>query len=70
MTVKNKGGHVGGFHRAAFAAMRPSEDGQRWMCESVNIAEKRVSGSTLRSRKENTLLAEAALKVAAYAIKV
>lgn len=69
-TVKSKDGHVGGFYRAAFAAMKPKDYGQRWMCESVNSAVKRVSGSTLRSRKENTLFAEAALKVAAYAIKV
>lgn len=69
-TVKSKDGHVGGFYRAAFAEMRPKDDGQRWMCESENSAIKRTSGSTLRSRKENTLFAEAALKVAAYAIKV
>lgn len=69
-TVKSKDGHVGGFYRAAFAAMRPRDCGQRWMCESVNSAIKRTSGSTLRSRKENTLFAEAALKVAADAIKV
>jgi len=40
------------------------------MCESVNSAIKRTTGSTLRSRKQNTLFAEAAFKVAAYAIKV
>lgn len=70
VTVKSKDGRVGGFYRSAFAEMKASEYGQRWMCESVNSAVKRVSGSTLRSRKENTLFAEAALKVAAYAIKV
>jgi len=40
------------------------------MCECVNSAIKRTTGSTLRSRKQNTLFAEAAFKVAAYAIKV
>lgn len=40
------------------------------MCESVNSAIKRTSGNTLRSHKENTLFAQAALRVAAYAIKV
>lgn len=69
-TVKSQDGHVGGFYRAAFAEIKPKDYGQRWMCESVNSAVKRVSGSTLRSRKENTLFAEAALKVTAYAIKV
>jgi hypothetical protein len=29
-----------------------------------------VTGDRLRSRKQNTLFAEAALKVAAYAVKV
>jgi hypothetical protein len=36
----------------------------------VNSAIKRMTGSVLRSRKENTLFAEAAFKVAAYAVKV
>jgi hypothetical protein len=40
------------------------------LCESVNSAIKRMTGSTLRSRKQNTLFAEAALKVVAYAVKV
>ncbi len=70
VTVKRRDGGVGGFDRTAFHDMRPRDYGQRWMCESVNSAEKRVSGSTMRSRKEDTLFAEAALKVAAYAIKV
>ena len=52
------------------SAMKPVEYGRRWMCESVNNANKRMTGSTPRSRKQNTLFAEAALKVAAYAIKV
>ncbi|MBL8765398.1 MAG: transposase [Phycisphaerae bacterium] len=69
-TVKSADGHVSGFYRKAFSEMRPNEYGRRWMCESVNSAVKRISGSTLRSRKQNTLFAEAALKVAAYAIKV
>lgn len=40
------------------------------MCETVNSAIKRISGDSLRSRKENAHFAEAALKVAAYAIRV
>jgi hypothetical protein len=68
-TVKSKDGHVHGFYRNAFQ-IPVNEYGRRWMCESVNSGLKRISGSTLRSRKENTLFAEAALKVAAYAIKV
>ena len=69
-TVRRQDGRVGGFSRAAFAELKPKDDGQRWMCERVNSAVKRVSEGTLRSRKENTLFAEAALKIAAYAIEV
>lgn len=70
VTVKRHDGGVGGFYRKVFHQMRPREYGRRWMCESVNSAIKRMTGSVLRSRKENTLFAEAALKVAAYAVKV
>lgn len=68
-TVKSADGHVNGLYRNAFQAP-VKEYGRRWMCESVNSAIKRISGSTLRSHKENTLFAEAAFKVAAYAIRV
>jgi hypothetical protein len=67
--VMNADGHVNGLYRNLF--QHPvKEYGRRWMCESVNSGIKRTSGSTLRSHKQNTLFAEAALKVAAYAIKV
>lgn len=69
-TVRSVDGSVSGLYRRAFADMRPAEYGRRWVCESVNSAIKRISGSSLRSRKQSTLFAEAALKVAAYAIKV
>ncbi|MCK6478499.1 MAG: hypothetical protein L6Q35_16900 [Phycisphaerales bacterium] len=68
-TVRSADGRVSGFYRNAFQ-IPVKEYGRRWMCESVNSGIKRTSGSTLRSRKQNTLFAEAALKVAAYAIKV
>jgi hypothetical protein len=68
-TVKSKSGRVNGLYRNTFQ-IRAREYGRRWMCESVNSGIKRTSGSTLRSRKQNTLFTEAALKVAAYAIKV
>jgi len=67
-TIKSKDGRVGGFYRSAFVAT-PIEYGRRWMCETVNSAAKRISGSTLRSRKENTLFFEAAMKFLAYAVK-
>lgn len=70
VTVKSQDGSVGGFSRRAFHELRPREYGRRWMGESVNSAIKRLTGSTLRSRRQNTLFAEAALKVAAYALKV
>lgn len=69
-TVRIADGSVTGLYRRAFADMRPSEYGRRWVCESVNSAIKRFSGSSLRSRGETTLFNEAALEVAAYAIKV
>ena len=68
-TVKSADGSVGGFYRNAFQTP-VKEYGRRWMSESVNSGIKRTSGSTLRSRKHNTLFAEAAFKVAAYAVKV
>lgn len=68
-TVRSADGSVSGFYRQVFQTP-VNEYGRRWFCETVNSAVKRISGATLRSRKENTLFAEAALKVAAYAIKV
>ncbi|MBU6414405.1 MAG: transposase [Planctomycetes bacterium] len=68
-TVRRADGKVNGFYRNAFTTP-VKEYGRRWMVESVNSGIKRTTGSTLRSRKQNTLFAEAALKVAAYAIKV
>jgi len=68
-TVRSADGHVNGLYRNLFQTPA-SEYGQRWMCESVNSGIKRTSGSTLRSHKENTLFAEAAFKVVAYAAKV
>jgi hypothetical protein len=68
-TVRTADGRVNGLYRNTFQS--PAEEyGRRWMCESVNSGVKRFSGDSLRSRKQNTLFAEAALKVAAYAIKV
>lgn len=67
--VKSLDGHVNGFYRNHFQTPM-KECGRRWTCESADRAIKRITGSTLRSRKQNTLFAEAALKVAAYAIKV
>lgn len=67
--VKSADGRVWGLYRNAFQ-IRPHEYGRRWMSESVNSGIKRTSGDSLRSRKDNTLFAEAALKVAAYAVKV
>ena len=70
VVIRSKDGRVNGLYRNTFSSVRPKEYGRRWMCESVNSAMKRVSGSMLRSRTPSTLFAEAALKVAAYAIKV
>ena len=70
VVVRSNDGRVSGLYRNAFSSVRPEGYGRRWTCESVNSAMKRLSGSMLRSRKPSTLFAEAALKVAAYAIKV
>ena len=67
--VKSADGHVSGLYRNMFQ-VRANEYGTRWMSESVNSGIKRTSGDSLRSRKENTLFAEGAFKVAAYAVKV
>jgi hypothetical protein len=66
--VRSHDGHVSGIHRALFTTPA-KEYGRRWASETVNSAFKRVSGSTLRSRKPLTQFIEAALKVGAYAIK-
>jgi hypothetical protein len=43
--------------------------GTRWAVESFFRALKRTMGSTLTSRKPGQLLAEAAFKVLAYALR-
>lgn len=63
-------GHVVWGYRAAFAEMSPRDCRQCWRRESVNSAIKRTSGSTVRSREEKPLFAEAALMIAGYVIKV
>lgn len=69
-TVRSPDGSVSGLYRRAFADMRPAGYNRWWVCERVNSAIKRISGPSLRGRCETTLFNEAALKVAAYAIKV
>lgn len=65
--VKRRDGTVSGLHRAMFINP-PEQYGRRWASETVNSAFKRVCGGVLRARKTTTLFAEAALKVAAYAV--
>jgi hypothetical protein len=65
--VRRADGTVTGLHRAMFITP-PRQYGRRWASETVNSAFKRVCGGVLRSRKVGTLFAEAALKVAAYAV--
>lgn len=50
-------------------ACKPPGYGRRWSIESLFSAIKRVCGSALTSRTEGTLKVEAALRVAAYAIR-
>ncbi len=68
-TVKSHDGTVNGVYRNLFQH-HAAEYGRRRSCETVNNGMKRTTGSVLRSRKQNTLFAEAALKVAAYAVRL
>jgi len=68
-TVKSADGSVRGVYRNLFQA-DVKEYGRRWSCETVNSGIKRTTGAVLRSRKQATLFTEAALKVAAYAIRL
>lgn len=61
-------GVVRGRYRAAMGE-RPDDYGRRWTVESLFSAIKRVCGSVLSARREQTLKAEAALRVLAYAIR-
>jgi len=47
----------------------PSSYGRRWHVESFFSAMKRTTGSSLSSRRVNTLLAEASMKVLAYTLR-
>lgn len=66
--VKSADGHVKGLYRGAFVNAAAGY-GCRAASESVKSGIKRTSGSTLRSRKENTLFTEATFSVLTYAIK-
>lgn len=63
-------GQVGGHWRAQMnpAYLKQAEFGQRWEAESFMSAFKRKFGSTLRARRPDQMIAEAVLKVLAYAL--
>jgi len=61
---------VGGYWRAQMkpAYLKQAEFGRRWEAESFMSGLKRKFGSTLRARRPDQMVAEAVLKVLAYAL--
>jgi hypothetical protein len=66
--IRTQDGSIKTKYRALMRAL-PSIYGRRWHAESYFSALKRTTLATLSSRSERMLLAEASLKVLAYAIR-
>lgn len=66
--VRRRDGKVGGRYRSRMRR-KPKGYGKRWHAESFMSGLKRTTGSALTSRKDNTLDAEAALRVLAYSVR-
>jgi hypothetical protein len=66
--VKRKDGGIGGKYRSRMRR-KPNGYGKRWHAESFMRGLKRTTGSALTARKNNTLDAEAALRVLAYSVR-
>lgn len=66
--VRRKDGGLGGHYRSQMATV-PKAYGQRWQAESFMSGLKRSTGSALTARKNNTLDAEASLRVLAYSVR-
>ena len=66
--VKRKGGAIGGHFRSRMRTV-PKAYGKRWHAEPFMSGRKRTTGSALTARKDNTLDAEASLRVLAYSVR-
>ncbi|MCG3136314.1 MAG: hypothetical protein HJJLKODD_00141 [Phycisphaerae bacterium] len=66
--VHRDDGNVGGRYRSQMTQL-PRRYGMRWHVESFFSGLKRTMGSTLNARQDQTLFAEAALKVLTYALR-
>jgi hypothetical protein len=66
--MRRKDGTLGGRYRSRMGR-KPKGYGKRWHAESFMSGLKRTTGSALTSRKDNTLDAEASLRVLAYSIR-
>jgi hypothetical protein len=66
--VKRKDGGIGGHFRSRMGTV-PKAYGKRWHAESFMSGLKRTTGSALTARKDNTLDAEASLRVLAYSVR-
>lgn len=66
--IRTRDGRIGTKYRARMTRL-PKAYGRRWHAETFMSGLKRSTGSTLMSRKSNTLQVEAALRVLAYTIR-
>lgn len=66
--IKRRDGGIGGTYRSRMRR-KPRGYGRRWHAESFMSGLKRTTGSALTSRKDNTLDAEASLRVLAYSVR-
>lgn len=66
--VKRKDGGIGRHYRSR-RRRKPKGYGKRWLVEAFMSGLKRTTGSALTNRKDNTLDAEASLRVLAYSIR-
>jgi Transposase DDE domain/Transposase domain (DUF772) len=66
--IKRKDGGIGGKYRSRMRR-KPKGYGKRWHAEAFMSGLKRTTGSALTARKDNTLDAEASLRVLAYSIR-
>jgi len=68
LVVKRKDGGIGGHYRL-WMRRKPKGYGKRWHAEALMSGLKRTTGSVLTSRKDNTLDAEASLRVLVQSIR-
>jgi hypothetical protein len=69
--TRRRDGTIGGKWRARMTQqyLKKAQYGRRWSAESFFSAMKRTMGSALKARRPDQMLAEAAIRVLAYAIR-